>query len=177
MTVIEILIEGFKFFRDKKLSTNAMKDFVKSTKELNDLLKSETFYEMDSIKKLQRYVLHVIIEYITLDPRFDHVRTYHFVLLNHFHHGRKNYFPYYLLTSMSKAMSSFKKKPVVNPTLHEGLLLLIHEHFKAQTTRNNPSQAGDDDNGSSRYSSILDEIQSISSKGRDHFFWKENYQS
>ena len=50
MTIIEILIEGFKFFRDKKLSTNVVKDFVKSTKELNDLVKSETFYKMDSIK-------------------------------------------------------------------------------------------------------------------------------
>ena len=52
LTITEISIEGFKFFSDKKLSTNAVKDFMKSTKELNDLKKSETFYEMDCIKKL-----------------------------------------------------------------------------------------------------------------------------
>ena len=50
--VTKILMESFKFFRDKKLSTNVVKDFMKSTKELNDLVKSETFYEMESMKKL-----------------------------------------------------------------------------------------------------------------------------
>ena len=62
-------------------------------------------------------------------------------------------------------MSSFKKKPTVNPTLHEGLLFLIHEHFKAQTISNIPLQVGDEVNDSSSYSSNSDEIQSISSKG------------
>ena len=129
--VTKIPIEGFKFLRDEKLLSNAVKDFVKNTKELNALKKSETFYEMESIKNLWRYVLHAIIEYITLDPRFDHVRTHHFILLNHFWHGSKISFPYYFLTSRSKAVSSFKKKPTINLALHEGLLLLIHEHFKA----------------------------------------------
>lgn len=51
-TIIEIPMEGFKFYTDKKLSTNAVKDFVKSTKEMNELIKNETFYVTDSIKKL-----------------------------------------------------------------------------------------------------------------------------
>ena len=50
--VTEIPMEGFKFFRDKKISTNAVKDFMKRIEEFNDLVKSETFYEMESIKKL-----------------------------------------------------------------------------------------------------------------------------
>ncbi len=136
--MFKILVEGFKFFRDKKLSTNVVKDFVKSSKEKNELVKCETYYDMESVKKFWRYVLHAIIEYITLDPRFDRVRTYHFVLLNHFYHDIKISFLYYLFTSMNKAISSFKKKPSVNPTLYVGLLLLIHEYFKAQTISNNP---------------------------------------
>ena len=50
--VIGIPMEGFKFYRDKKISTNAVTVFVKSTEEMNELIKSETFYVTDSIKKL-----------------------------------------------------------------------------------------------------------------------------
>ena len=62
LTVTEIPVEGFKFFRDKELSSNVVKDFVKNTKKLNVLKKSETFYEMEFIKKLWRHVLHTVIE-------------------------------------------------------------------------------------------------------------------
>ena len=55
--VTKILVEGLKFYRDKKVSANAVKDFAKNTKERNELVKCETYYEMDSIKKLWRYVL------------------------------------------------------------------------------------------------------------------------
>ena len=50
--VTKILMEGFKKIRDKKLSTNAVKDFMKSTEKFNDLVKSEMFYEIESVKKL-----------------------------------------------------------------------------------------------------------------------------
>ena len=56
-TISRISLEGFKFFRDKKLSMNALKDFVKTSKDKNDLVKCETYYEFESIKKLWRYVL------------------------------------------------------------------------------------------------------------------------
>ena len=84
MTISEIMIEGFKFFRDKKLLANAVKDFVERDKELKEHRKIETYYVPDSMKKRWRYVLRAIIEYITLDPRFDRARTHHFVILNHF---------------------------------------------------------------------------------------------
>jgi hypothetical protein len=80
--VTGIPMEGFKFYRDKELSSNAVKDFVKKSVEMNKLRKIKTLYVTDSIKKLWRYVLHTIIEYITLDPRFDRVRTHHFVIFN-----------------------------------------------------------------------------------------------
>ena len=129
--VTGIPMEGFKFYRDKKLSSNAIKDFVKNSKELNKLIKKESFFVTETIKNLWRYVLYGIIEYVTLDPRFDRVRTHHFVILNQFRHDSKISFPFYLFTSMNRVISSFKKKATVNPALHEGLLLLIHEHFKA----------------------------------------------
>lgn len=137
-TMTEILIKGFKFFRDKKLSANMVRDFVESEKELKALKKLNTYYVLDSMKKSWRYVLKAVIEYITLDPRFDRAHTHHFVILNHFWKKARISFPFYLLTSMSKAMDSFKKKPIANLALYEGLLLLIHEHFKAQTISNAP---------------------------------------
>lgn len=125
---------------------------------------------MESIKKLWRYVLHIVIEYITLDTRFDRVRTHHFVLLNHFRHGIKISFLYYLLTSMSKAISSFKKKTSVNPALHEGLLLLIHKYFKAQTISNNPSHDADaiEDTDNTSFSSDSNDIQIIILEGEEN---------
>ena len=93
-TISKIPIEGFKFFRDKKLSANTVKDFVESEKELKVLRKIDTYYVPDSMKKRWRYVLRAVIEYITLDPRFDRARTHHFVILNHFRHNVRISFPY-----------------------------------------------------------------------------------
>ena len=42
-TIAEIPNEGFKFFRDKKLSANAIRDFVENAKELKDLRKIDTY--------------------------------------------------------------------------------------------------------------------------------------
>lgn len=160
--VTGIPMEGFKFYRDKKLSSNAIKDLMKNSAEMNMLVKKESFFVMEMIKKLWRFVHYAIIEYVTLDPRSDRVRTHHFVILNHFFYKSKISFPFYLFTSMNKAISSFKKKDTTNLALHEGLLLLIHEHFKAQTLSNNPHQVADDDKGSSNFSSGSDDIESIS---------------
>ena len=140
MVVSEIPMEGIKFFRDKKMSLSAVDTFVKTPKERKHLIKSEIFYELNSIKKLWRYVLKALIEYITLDSHFDRVRTYHFVLFNHFQHGVKISFTFYLFTSLCKALTSFKKKPSANPALHKGLLLLVHDHFKALSISKKPSQ-------------------------------------
>ena len=84
---------------------------------------------MDWIKKLWSYVLRAIIEYISLDMRFDRVRTHHFVLLNHCHYGIKVSFPFYLYTSMHKNIFVHKKKPTSNLAMHEGLLLLIYDPY------------------------------------------------
>lgn len=131
--VTKIPQEGINFYRDKKMSANAISEFVKDDAERKKLIKVNTYYEMESIKKLWRYILKILIEYITLDSRFDRIRTHHFVLLNHFRHGFKISFPFYLYTSLSKGIEDFKRKPITNPALHEGLLLLVYEFFKTQT--------------------------------------------
>ena len=110
---------------------NAMKYFAKNAEEKKKLVKVETYYEMDSIKKLWRYVLRAIIEFISLDTRFNRVRTHHFVLLNHFRHGIQISFPFYLFSSLSKNIVGYKKKPSANLALHEGFLLLVYEFLKA----------------------------------------------
>ena len=140
--IIEIPNEGINFYRDKKMLANTVKDFTKDTTEKKKLVKVETYYEMDSIKKLWRYVLWVVIEFISLDTRFDRVRKHHFMLLNHFCHGIKISFPFYLFSSLSKNIMSYKKKPGANPALHEGLLLLFYEFLKAQTKGKSLVQPG-----------------------------------
>ena len=70
--------EGMNFYRDKKMSANAINDFVKDEKEKDKLVKIDTYYNIESIKKLWRYILRILIEYITLDSRFDRIRTHHF---------------------------------------------------------------------------------------------------
>ena len=50
--VTEIMDDGLKFYRDKKVSMNVLKDFVKKMEERKELVKSETYYEMDFINKL-----------------------------------------------------------------------------------------------------------------------------
>ena len=49
--VKEIPAEGLEFYRDKKVFANVVKDFAKNMEE-KELVKVETYYEMDSIKKL-----------------------------------------------------------------------------------------------------------------------------
>ena len=90
------------------MSTNIVKYVVRDEDERKKTMKIETYYEMESIKKLWRYVLRVIIEYISLDSRFDKIITHHFIMLNHFKHGIKISFPFYLFTSMSKGIEGFK---------------------------------------------------------------------
>ena len=49
--VTEILAEGLKFYRDKKVSANVVKNFAKNTEERKETVKSETYYDIYSIKK------------------------------------------------------------------------------------------------------------------------------
>ena len=65
---------------------------------------------------------------------------------------------FYLLNSLSKVVESFKKKPTINSSLHEGLLLLIYEHFKAYTISNTPPQDETVESGSYSYSFDSDDI-------------------
>ncbi len=116
--------------------------FLIDENERKKLVKTETYYETQSINKLWRYVLRVIIEYISLDTRFARVRTHHFVLLNHFRHGIKISFPFSLFTSMSKSIEGLTNKLTANPTLHEGFLLLVYEYLKTQTRGKSLGEAG-----------------------------------
>lgn len=138
--VTEIPDEGLKFYRDK-VSVNAVKDFTKNIDEKKELVKMETYFEMEAIKKLQRYVLRAIITYISLDTRFDRVRTHLIVLLNYFRFGIKISFPFYLFSSVNKNTMGYKKKPSASPVRHEGFLLLLYEHFKAQARNKTLTQA------------------------------------
>lgn len=143
--VIGIPIVGIKFYRDKKISAAVVKEFAKDDKERNELVKTETYYDLGTIKKLHRFVLHAIISYITLDTHYDRVRTHYFVLLIHFWHGNKISIPFYLFSLINHSITRYKGKLFSNPTFHEGLLFLIYKHFKVQTHRRTITQATNTD--------------------------------
>ena len=79
---------------------------------MKDLVKTGAYYKPASIKKLWRFVLRAIISYITLDTRFDRIRTHHFVILNHFRYGTKISILFYLFFSTNKSIIDFKEKSV-----------------------------------------------------------------
>ena len=58
--VMEIPQQGINFYKDNKMLANVVKDFVKDEEERKKLVKVETYYKMDSIKKLWRYVLGAV---------------------------------------------------------------------------------------------------------------------
>lgn len=70
---------------------------------------------------------------------------------------------------MHKNIFVHKKKPTLNPSLHEGLLLLIYYHFKAQSRSKTSTQAifASKEMASSNFSSDTDDVQSISSEDED----------
>ena len=70
---------------------------------------------------------------------------------------------------MRKNIAGYKKKPSANPTLHEGLLLLVYEYLKTQTREKSLGHSGDasEDIGSSNFYESK-EIQSLSLEEEDN---------
>ena len=108
--VTSIPIVGKKFYRNWKISGQVLVEFTKNQEEKKVLVKRGTHYLLSSIKPLWRFMLHAIIKYITLDTRFDHLCTYHFMLLNHFRYGVKIAIPFYLYSSMNESINEYQEK-------------------------------------------------------------------
>ena len=90
-------LEGLNFYREHKLSDRAVDDFVDSEIEKARLVKiGKSFVNPASISRPWRFVMFVIMEYLTLDGRFTKFYGYHFMLANHFRRNVKINFPYYL---------------------------------------------------------------------------------
>lgn len=73
----------------------------------------------------------------TLDGRYSALYGNHFVMLNHFHHGNLISFPFYLLLWLEDGIADFRRNPR-NSFLHEGLMLLIFKHIKANLVIESP---------------------------------------
>lgn len=87
-------------------------------------------YDRTKIKPTWGEVAMSQMHCFTLDERFTTLYGHHFVMLNHFHHGRLVSFPFYLMSSLEDGIVDFRRNPR-NPFLHEVLMLLIMEHIKA----------------------------------------------
>ena len=76
--VTTIPIIGKKLYKDGKISRYVAIEFVKDVEEMKALAKKGTYDLPSSIKPLWRFLLRIIIMYISMDTKFDRLCTYHF---------------------------------------------------------------------------------------------------
>lgn len=93
--------DGMKFYRDRSVSNKSVDRFPITDGERRKLVKADNpYYSPKRICRSWRFVLFATISYITLDERFTRAYGHHFMVLNHFCHGDKVSFSYYLACSM-----------------------------------------------------------------------------
>lgn len=129
-TVTGLPMVGHKFYKDKKSNEEVMTQFFKDN-EWKKLIKMESWgYERKSLKKVWANIAEVIMWYVNLEDRFTKILGHHFTLLNHFRHGLLISFPFFLLSSMEVSIYVHLKNRRAL-VLHEGLIILIMEHFRS----------------------------------------------
>lgn len=139
-------MDGIKFYRDRKLSNVAVKKFPKDEEENARLAKgSHTYYSPKVIKLIWHRVLFAIMEFITLDERFTRVYNYHFVILNHFRYKEKISIPYYLFCVLNVGIKDVISNPKTNPTMHEGLMVILYNHIKNTIVHLNITKVSESD--------------------------------
>ena len=90
-------MEEINFYQDWKLSDRVVDKFAHLAKERNRLVKiGNSYFNLASISHPWRFVVFVIIEYLTLDGCFTKIYGHHFMLFNHFRHGIRINLPFYL---------------------------------------------------------------------------------
>lgn len=95
------------------------------------------------------------MSYLTLDGQYTRVYGHHFFILNHFGHGVKMSFPFYLMSALRTNFSGHRKNPAKFSIVHEGLLVVIDAHFCALpppedfvhiSSENDETSVGDSEN-------------------------------
>lgn len=110
----------------------AVQNFPKKEAKRAKIVKMmASYYDIAVIKSFWQKLLKVIMNYLTLDGHYTRVYGHHFVILNHFRHGVRMSFPFYLMLALRANFSDHHKNPSKFPILHEGLLVLIDAHFRA----------------------------------------------
>lgn len=89
-------------------------------------------------------MLNVLMEYVTLDGRYTRVFKYHSILLNHFKHQVRVSLPFYLASSLNASLRNNRQNPTRHSILHEGLLMLIHDHLKAMQSLSHKTPSSKD---------------------------------
>ncbi|XP_059064729.1 uncharacterized protein LOC131856815 [Cryptomeria japonica] len=107
--VIGLQKEGTKFYRDRKFSVEATKNFPKSDEERVQLTKKDnvSYYLPQQVKSFWQKMLRVLMEYITIDA-----------------------------SSLNESLVDHARKPKSYPISHQGLILLIYEHLKGKARAN-----------------------------------------
>jgi len=139
-------LEGINFYRERKLSDKAIEEFVESELEKSRLIKiGKSYINLAFVSRPWRFVLFVIMEYLTLDGRFMKCYGYHFMLASHFRHSVKINFPYYLKQSLSISVQAIQKDPNGEHVFHEGLMVLIMNVLKSKRIVRNRGRIKDVD--------------------------------
>lgn len=105
--------DDINFYRDRKFSVEAIKNFPKNEEERACIAKKDniSYYLPNEVNSFWQKMLKVLMEYLTIDGRFSKVYNYHFVILNHFRHGSKISLPFYLASSLNDSLADHAKKP------------------------------------------------------------------
>lgn len=125
--------EGINFYRDRKLSDRVVEEFAKTAKERNRLVKiCNSYFRPGSISRPWRFVMFVVIEYLTLDDRFTKIFGYHFMLVNYFRHRVRLNLPFYLRQSLGTTILAIQNDPEGGHACHEGLMVLVMNLLKSK---------------------------------------------
>lgn len=124
-------MEGINFYWDRKLSDRGVDEFADSAKEHNRLVKiGNSYFSPRSILHPWIFFMFLVIEYLTLDSHFTKIYGHHFMLVNHFRHRVRIYFPFYLRQSLGNSILVFQNDPEGDHAYHEGLMVLIMNLLK-----------------------------------------------
>ena len=126
-------VDGMNFYRDKKVSNKVVNKFAEIAKERKHLVKiSNSYFSSNNISCPWRFVLFSLIEYVTLDGCFTKICGHHFMLVNHFRHGLRIDFPFYLCQSLGSTNLTLSNDLEGDHAFHEGLMVLIINLLKAK---------------------------------------------
>lgn len=129
-------LDGINFYKDRKLFEWVVDEFVEMTKERNRVVKiGNSYFNLHSISRPWRFMIFVVIEYLTLYGCFTKIFGHHFMLVNHFRHRVRISLPFYLRQLLDNTILAIQNDLDGDHAFHKGLMVLVMNLLKAKKIR------------------------------------------